>query len=123
MHMGSALNWFEIPVADLDRAAKFYETVLGEKLQRESMGKHPMAIFPHPKGGVRGALVAIKNRQPSADGPAIYLNADGKLDACLQRVESSGGKVVLTKTDIGKHGFIAHVRDTEGNVLGLHSPR
>jgi predicted enzyme related to lactoylglutathione lyase len=29
----------------------------------------------------------------------------------------------MPKTDIGAPGFIALVRDTEGNVVGLHSPR
>jgi predicted enzyme related to lactoylglutathione lyase len=31
--------------------------------------------------------------------------------------------VVQPKTDIGPPGFIALVRDTEGNVVGLHSER
>ena len=35
----------------------------------------------------------------------------------------AGGKVVMPKTDIGPPGFIALVRDTEGNVVGLHSER
>ena len=39
------------------------------------------------------------------------------------RVVKGGGAVVLPKTDIGVHGFIATVRDTEGNVVGLHSER
>jgi predicted enzyme related to lactoylglutathione lyase len=29
----------------------------------------------------------------------------------------------MPKTDIREAGFIALVRDTEGNVVGLHSPR
>jgi len=31
--------------------------------------------------------------------------------------------VVQPKTDIGPPGFIALVRDTEGNIVGLHSER
>jgi predicted enzyme related to lactoylglutathione lyase len=31
--------------------------------------------------------------------------------------------VLLPRTDIGEPGFIALVRDTEGNVVGLHEPR
>ena len=33
-----ALNWFEIPVRDMERAQKFYEAMLALKLRRESMG-------------------------------------------------------------------------------------
>ena len=42
----NAINWFEIPCEDLERATNFYETMLGAKMQRESFG-HPkaMAIF------------------------------------------------------------------------------
>jgi len=53
----------------------------------------------------------------------VYLNASGKLDACLERVVPAGGAVVMPKTDIGDPGFIAVVRDTEGNLVGLHSER
>ena len=32
--MKNALNWFELFVADLDRATRFYETLLGISLKR-----------------------------------------------------------------------------------------
>jgi predicted enzyme related to lactoylglutathione lyase len=59
---------------------------------------------------------------PAADGALVYLHARD-LDACLARLEKAGGSAVLPKTDIGEPGFIALVRDSEGNVVGLHSPR
>lgn len=33
--MKSVINWFEIPVADMDRAIKFYEPVMQVALRRE----------------------------------------------------------------------------------------
>lgn len=36
--MADAINWFEIPVRDLDRATRFYEAMLGKKLKRETLG-------------------------------------------------------------------------------------
>ena len=36
--MANAVNWFEIPVADLDRAARFYERALDIRLKREVFG-------------------------------------------------------------------------------------
>ena len=44
--MANALTWFEIPTQDLDRAVRFYETVLGVHLKREVFGGVPHAIFP-----------------------------------------------------------------------------
>ena len=122
--MANALNWFEIPVADLERATRFYEAVMGETLKRESEDGRPMAIFARKNDAdVAGALVADPRRKPTSDGVTVYLNAAGKLDACLERVGGAGGKVLLPKTDIGVPGFIALVRDTEGNTVGLHAPR
>lgn len=35
----NALNWFEIPVSDLDRAQECYETLLATTIRRETMGR------------------------------------------------------------------------------------
>lgn len=122
--MTNIINWFEIPTTDLDRASKFYEVVLATSLKREHFAGNDtdMAIFQGAEKSVGGALIADKRRKPVADGAVVYLHAPD-LDASLARIEQAGGSVVLPKTDIGDPGFIALVRDTEGNVVGLHSPR
>jgi predicted enzyme related to lactoylglutathione lyase len=121
--MANALTWFEIPTVDLDRALRFYETVLDLKLNKEVFGGTPMAIFPHSESNAGGALVQDPKRNPSPDGTLIYLDAAGKLDACIERVRRAGGTLVSPKTDIGDPGFVAVFRDPEGNVVALHSPR
>jgi predicted enzyme related to lactoylglutathione lyase len=120
--MRNAVNWFEIPTTNLDRAARFYERALGLELRRESFMGIPHALFPADKPGVGGALIADPARKAAAEGTLIYLDATGKLDATLARVADLGGQVVLPRTSIGPQGFIALVRDTEGNVVGLHAP-
>ena len=119
--MQSAINWFELFVTDLDRATRFYESALGISMRREDFGGTPMAIFMPSAEGVGGALV--KNGQKPGGGALVYLNANGKLDAVLGRIAKAGGEVVLPKTDIGQPGFIATIKDTEGNTVGLHSER
>jgi len=122
--MTNTINWFEIPTTDLDRASRFYELVLGASLKREHFDGTgtPMAVFQGEEESVRGALIADERRKPVADGALVYLFARD-LDASLSRIEQAGGVVVMPKTDIGAPGFIALVRDTEGNVVGLHAPR
>ena len=122
--MTNTINWFEIPTSDLERASRFYEVVLGASLKREHFAATDMhmAVFEGEQESVRGALIADKRRKPAADGALIYLHARD-LDASLSRIQQAGGSVVLPKTDIGEPGFIALVRDTEGNVVGLHAPR
>lgn len=118
------IHWFEIFVGDFDRAVRFYETMLGIELRRATEDGRPMAIFASAvTDGVGGALVRQAGREPTAAGALVYLDANGKLDASLARVERAGGAVIQPKTDIGPPGFIALVRDTEGNVVGLHSER
>jgi predicted enzyme related to lactoylglutathione lyase len=121
--MSNTLNWFEIPTVDLARATRFYETTLGTSLRREDFDGMSMAIFAAPEPSVGGALVKDARRKPSDGGALVYLNANGKLDAVLSRVPSAGGEVILPKKDIGAPGFIALVRDSEGNLVGLHSTR
>lgn len=122
--MSHPIHWFEIFVTDLERAVRFYQTVLNIDLRRENEDGRPMAIFASAvEQGVGGALVRQPGREPTSQGVLVYLDADGKLEACLGRVEHAGGAVVQPKTDIGKPGFIALVRDSEGNLVGLHSER
>ena len=122
--MTHTINWFEIPTTDLDRAMRFYEAVLGVSLKREHFDGTgmQMAVFSGEEQSVRGALIVDARRKPAADGALVYLNA-GDLDTSLSRVGKAGGSVLMPKTDIGDPGFIALVKDTEGNVVGLHTPR
>lgn len=116
-----AINWFEIPCADLDRATAFYETLLGAKMRRPSPTE-PMVIFPTDETGTGGTLVKRAFQKPGATGPMVYLNCDGDLDAVLARVSQAGGLVLMPKTEVpGGYGHFACLRDTEGNHIGLHS--
>jgi predicted enzyme related to lactoylglutathione lyase len=95
--------------------------VLGIRMRREDFFGKPMAIFPRDDAGVGGALVRDADQPGGKGGTLVYLDATGKLDACLDRVPGAGGAVVLPRTAIGPNGFIALVRDSEGNTIGLHS--
>jgi predicted enzyme related to lactoylglutathione lyase len=120
--MQSAIEWFEIPAADFDRAVQFYGTVLGTQLRRELFNGTPNAIFQYDEGTTGGAVVSSPNFQPSDKGTLVYLSAYGDLDGVLSRVPVAGGQVVMPKTFIGDPGYIATVIDTEGNKVGLHQP-
>ncbi len=120
--MKNAINWFEIPVKNFDKAKKFYETILaGEMFVMEAMGMK-MAFFPSDmKEGVGGGIAEGPGYEPSDKGTLAYLNGGEDLSVILNRVESAGGKIVLPKMAIGENGFMAHFIDCEGNKVGLHS--
>jgi len=115
------LNWFEIPVRDMDRAVKFYNAILGADLEAMDMGESQMAMLPMEGEGVSGALTKADGFTPGNDGPLIYLNGGADLNTALSKIEGAGGQVLVPKTSIGEHGFYALFADTEGNRLGLHS--
>lgn len=119
------IDWFEIPVAEMSRARKFYETVLGIEFKEEN---HPpeceMCIFPYSEPNTGGALCRMEHLVPGASGTLIYLNAGEDLSAPLARVEAAGGSILMAKTLLSPEiGAIAVFRDSEGNHIGLHSIR
>lgn len=120
----NALNWFEIPVSDIIRAKKFYETVFDIQMHEEEMMGMKMAFFPseNMNGKVSGGLVQGPMHKPSADGAKVYLNGNPDLSVALSKVEEAGGKVVMSKTKIGDDiGYMAFFIDSEGNSGALHS--
>jgi len=121
--MKNAINWFEIPVKNFDKAKAFYETILGsEFFVMEAMGMKS-AFFPADmvNGGIGGCIIQGEGYEPSASGSLIYLNGGEDLSISLTKVQEAGGQVVLPKTAIGENGFMAHFIDIEGNKVGLHS--
>jgi predicted enzyme related to lactoylglutathione lyase len=119
--MSNAINWFEIPAADFNRAVKFYSEVLGAELQTMKMGETDMAFFPSKDKGVGGCVTHGNGQQPNAQGSTVYLNGGEDLSVPLSKVEKAGGSVVLPKTSIGENGFFAVFMDTEGNKVAFHS--
>ncbi|MBK9035131.1 MAG: VOC family protein [Myxococcales bacterium] len=122
----NAINWFEIPTRDMDRAVAFYERTLGLALKREVFGGMPHAVFPTqcPEGGhaVSGAIVAsAPHLTPGAAGTIIYLDCKDGVAATLARATAAGAKVAVPHMAIGENGFIAVVDDLDGNRIGLHA--
>ncbi|ATE61360.1 VOC family protein [Thauera sinica] len=120
--MNDPICWFELPVVDIERAVRFYESVFAVSLRREVCGGHPMAIFPYAKPQPSGALVQMPQLEPRDNGTLVYLNGGEDLNLALERVKAAGGEVVMEKTSIGEEiGYIALVMDSEGNRVGLYS--
>lgn len=120
------IGWFEIYVEDMDRAAAFYETVLGLATTALPMpgddGNMEMRAFPgemeYP--GATGALVKMDGMKGGPGGPIIYFVTE---DCAVpeSKVEAAGGKVCQPKMAIGEYGFCSIITDSEGNTIGFHS--
>lgn len=116
------LSWFEIPVKDMDRARKFYETILKIEMQDlPEILEIKKVAFPSD-GPICGSLAMSPMHKPSLDGAIIYLNANPQLQPVVDRIEKAGGKILLPKTEMGNEiGFMAYMIDTEGNAVALHA--
>lgn len=123
--MKNAINWFEIPTVQLDRAQTFYEAVLGCSLRRETMGPSEGAVFPYDPAmdGVGGALMCGPTAPaPGGGGTLVYLDASPSLDAALARVTGAGGQIALPRQALPPGvGYFAHIVDLDGNRVGLHA--
>ncbi|WP_460432120.1 VOC family protein [Arachidicoccus ginsenosidivorans] len=123
------LTWFEIPVTDIDRAKKFYETILDIEMVKRADGNDEAVFFPFnpnviqaTSGRITGVLSKTTRNSPSSNGTVVYINASPDIQIVLDRVEQVGGKIIAPKTQISA-GFIAIIIDSEGNKVGLHAER
>lgn len=114
------LVWFDIPVADLERASKFYGAVLAIAVHAEQYGDYRFAVLEHADGN-GGCLVPKPEDISSDKGILVYLNVDGRMQHAVEQVTIHGGKVLEPIHAIGPHGFRAVILDSEGNRLALHA--
>jgi uncharacterized protein len=111
--------WFDIPVADLDRAAAFYSAVLGVRVDKETFGDSSIGVIEHKDGN--GGCLVKEEASIAAGGVLLYLNVDGRIRDAVAKVVPRGGTVLKPTHAIGPHGFRAVVLDSEGNRVALHS--
>lgn len=123
----NAVGWFEIYVNDMSRAKNFYEGVFQKKLENLA---NPATIEQDiqmwafsgdmNKYGANGSLVKMPGFPAGQTSVLIYFSCE---DCAVEekRVSEQGGKVEKPKFSIGQYGFISLVRDSEGNMIGLHS--
>ena len=120
----NTVGWFEIYVQDMDRAKKFYESVLQIQLSDLPTGDDSMLMSAFPCDmttyGAGGALVQMQGCPSGGNSVLVYFSCD---DCAVQasRVAANGGQVIKEKFSIGEYGHIALAIDTEGNTFGLHS--
>ena len=114
--------WFDIPVADLDRARSFYAAVLGVAEHKEKFDTTEFCVLDH-RDGNGGCLILEPGAITSSGGILVYMNVDGRIRDAVAQVERHGGKVMQAVHTIGPHGCRAIVLDSEGNQIALHSTR
>ncbi|MEM7220700.1 MAG: VOC family protein [Pseudomonadota bacterium] len=114
------VSYFEIPVADLERAITFYETLFDVQLVRDTVDGYAMALFPDTEGaaGATGALAKGDVHVPAKAGPIVYI-AVPDIDAVLGALVDAKGTVLLEPRVVADQGVVAEFEDSEGNRVAL----
>jgi predicted enzyme related to lactoylglutathione lyase len=119
--MANTFDWVEVHVADIARAAEFYEGLFGWSVVEEKTADgSDVWIFdtggtPRTENLSRGGLWL---RPPSEQlGVVVYVLVED-IEAALQKAVALGGQIVVPRTPQGPC-FRACFSDPDGNVLGL----
>lgn len=124
--MKNPFAWVEIYVSDMERAQKFYESVLNITMipmqTPGAFGDLEMVSFPWVDDGhnISGALCKMSDMSPGNGGTLVYFGCDD-CSVELSRVTNAGGTVLQEKMSLGEHGFCGIALDSEGNSIGFHS--
>jgi uncharacterized protein len=105
--------YIEIPAADINRSATFYQKVFGWQIRRRGDGS---TAFDDGVGEVSGTWVL--NRRPAEPGFVIYIMVDNVVAAC-DAVTTNGGEIVQS-IGVDAPEITARFRDPGGNVIGLY---
>ncbi len=114
---------FEIYVTDMERAKKFYQQVF-QKGDWIDLSQDKIRMFAFPRwervSWAAWALVQMDDYWPSDSWTIVYFSCE---DCSVEesRIKENGGQVHQSKMSVGEFGFVSMVRDTEGNMIGLHS--
>jgi uncharacterized protein len=110
----------ELLTGDRERAMRFYSAVFGWRLG-DIPGADYTMITTSANGiraGLGGLAEATGFGPPQPNGTVAYIRPDD-FDTTLAAIERAGGEILIPKTDVMGYGWFAHVRDPDGNVVGL----
>ncbi|HEY3294048.1 MAG TPA: VOC family protein [bacterium] len=113
---------FDIHAENPERAAQFYRDVFGWTIVKWEGPMEYWLITTGPKEepGINGGLM---KRHGAINGDSVIayvctVSVDS-VDAYLQKILSHGGSVAMPKMPIPGVGWIAYVKDTDGNIFGI----
>jgi predicted enzyme related to lactoylglutathione lyase len=115
---------FEIHASDPERLLAFYRTLFGWQFQKWSgpMEYWLITTGPGTEPGIDGGLLRRRGPTPTEGQPvnAFVCTVDvPSVDAALAAVAGAGGSIALPKAAVPGVGWLAYLKDPEGNILGI----
>ena len=115
---------FEIHADDPERAVKFYKTLFGWELTKWDGPADYWLVNTGPTGqpGINGGLLRRHGPPPAEAQPvnSYVCTVDvPNVDEYFAKALSAGGTAALAKMPVPGVGWLAYVKDTEGNIIGM----
>lgn len=110
--------YVEIPAADVEAAARFYESVFGWQTRRRGDGE---LAFDDGVGQVSGTWVAGRTAYTGDPGVVVHIMVEDAA-ATLEAITARGGTVVQP-IDPAAAEIFAYFRDPDGNLFGVYQER
>jgi predicted enzyme related to lactoylglutathione lyase len=120
----AGIGYFGIPADDVDRAKTFYASLLGWKIEPDTVLENRSLQWQNIITGEpeKGLLNTGGLFRRYVAGPIMDFVVVDDFEGVYDRVEKLGGRIVMPKNTITHVGTVAMIRDTEGNILGLLKP-
>jgi uncharacterized protein len=122
--------YFEIPADDVDRAKRFYNSLLGWKIEptkvpvpdtsmqyQDIITGEPNEVTP------MGSLSTGGMYKRQMNEPIVNYVMVNDIDEKIAMVENLGGKIAVPKRELEAVGEFVIIQDTEGNVIALFKPK
>jgi predicted enzyme related to lactoylglutathione lyase len=115
--MSDPMVYFEMPADDVERAKRFYENVFDWKIDYiPRIDYHSVQTRGVEMDGIGGGLIKRK----AAGQPVMNYVRVSSIEECSKKVIENGGMVVLERQLVPGFGAYSIIRDTEGNLVGMH---
>jgi uncharacterized protein len=112
---------FDFAFDDSNRAQTFYKDVFGWIMQKNESANPEMEYWhfeTNDLNGNKGITGGMMKRQ-SPDHSIINYITVSSINEYVSKIERSGGKIKIPRTEIPGMGYFSIFTDTENNTLGL----
>jgi len=108
---------FEIPADDPERSIKFFEEFFGWTIEKWEGPIEYWLIMTGPEGqpGIDGGLARRTDPEMGVEN-TIDVHS---VDEAVTKVEAHGGQLIRPKMAVPGVGWMAYIKDTEGNIFGM----
>lgn len=116
---------FEIHASEPEKSIAFYQALFGWRFEKYPIPGVYYGVITgtDDKPGINGGLIQ-RMGPPPVDGAAVNswtLTVDvADIDVAFARALELGGREALPKMTIPHVGYVAYIKDVDGNILGLH---